>query len=65
MQPNVGGIDRFLRITIGALLFTVTTTSTAIGLWGLLGAIPLITGFMRYCPLYAVVRFSTCKSATA
>ena len=65
MQPNVGGIDRFLRITIGALLFTVTSTTTAIDLWGLLGTIPLITGFMRYCPLYAMVGFSTCKQAAA
>lgn len=61
MQANVGGIDRALRIIIGSALLLVSMTSNAIGLWGVLGMIPIISGFMRFCPLYAVVGLSTCK----
>jgi len=60
MKPNVGGIDRIARITLGAVLFSMTAGSDVIGLWGLLGVIPLITGFMEYCPLYAM--FGICTS---
>lgn len=62
---NVGGVDRTLRIVIGSALFAVSCFSNAIGLWGLIGLIPLISGFMRFCPLYAVVGFSTCKHSAA
>jgi hypothetical protein len=62
MRPNVGGIDRALRISIGAALLAVSMTSHLIGLWGVLGMIPLISGFMRFCPLYAIVGYSTCKA---
>jgi hypothetical protein len=36
-------------------------TSNAIGLWGVLGMIPIVSGFMRFCPLYSVIGVSTCK----
>ncbi len=62
---NVGGVDRALRIAIGAALFAVSCFSNAIGLWGLVGVIPLLSGFMRFCPLYALVGFSTCKQVAA
>jgi membrane-bound ClpP family serine protease len=61
MQANVGGIDRTLRIVIGSLLLLVTMTTNAIGLWGLLGMIAIVSGFMRFCPLYAIAGISTRK----
>lgn len=61
MHANVGGIDRTMRIVIGSLLLLVSMTSNAIGLWGVLGMIPIVSGFMRFCPLYAVIGVSTCK----
>jgi hypothetical protein len=61
MQANVGGIDRTLRIVIGSLLLLVSMTSNAIGLWGVLGMIPIVSGFMRFCPLYSIIGVSTCK----
>lgn len=65
MKANVGGIDRAARIIIGAALFAVSFSSNAIGLWGVLGVVPLISGWMRFCPLYAMLGMSTCKEATA
>lgn len=61
-MKNVGGIDQKLRIILGLLLFLLSATTNVIGLWGLLGVVPLITGWMGYCPLYQVVGVKTCKS---
>lgn len=59
MKTNVGGIDRILRIAIGALLILLAITGT-IGAWGWLGLIPLATGIFRTCPLYSVIGMNTC-----
>jgi hypothetical protein len=60
MKANVGGIDRIIRIGAGAILVGLAATGT-VGLWGWLGAIPLATGLMGWCPPYAIFGFSTCK----
>jgi hypothetical protein len=36
------------------------TLSGAIGIWGWLGVVPLATGLIGWCPLYAVLGLSTC-----
>lgn len=59
MKTNVGGIDRILRIAIGALLILLAIIGT-IGAWGWLGLIPLATGIFRTCPLYSVIGMNTC-----
>ena len=61
MKVNVGGIDRVLRIAIGAVLIGLVVTNQ-IGWWGWLGVIPLATGLVGWCPPYAMLGFSTCKS---
>ena len=65
MQLNVGGLDRAARIVIGSLLLLTSMTTNSIGLWGVLGMIPIISGFMRFCPLYALIGFSTRPKAAA
>ena len=60
MQANVGGIDRIIRIGAGAVLVGLAATGT-VGWWGWLGAVPLATGLMGWCPPYAIFGFSTCK----
>jgi hypothetical protein len=65
MNSNVGGIDRALRIIIGSALLLTSMTTNSIGLWGVLGMIPIISGFMQYCPLYGLIGFSSCKTAAA
>lgn len=59
MKTNVGGIDRILRIAIGALLIVLAVTGT-IGAWGWLGIILLATGLLRTCPLYSMLGMNTC-----
>ena len=65
MSLNVGGVDRAARILIGSALLLTSMTTNSIGLWGVLGMIPIISGFMRYCPLYSLIGFSTRTAAAA
>lgn len=59
MTRNVGGIDRILRITIGAALVLAAATGT-LGVWAWLGVVPLATGLTGWCPPYALLGFNTC-----
>ncbi len=61
MKHNVGGIDKVLRIIIGAALMILAATGS-IGWWGWLGVIPLATGLMSYCMLYRLLGINTCKT---
>ncbi len=63
MTSNVGGIDRIARITIGLVLIGLAATGT-VGWWGWLGAIPLATGAVGWCPPYALLGFNTCAMKT-
>ncbi|MFN3738640.1 DUF2892 domain-containing protein [Hydrogenophaga sp.] len=60
MTKNVGGIDRILRIVVGAALIVAAATGT-VGLWGYIGVLPLLTGLMGWCPPYALLGFNTCS----
>ena len=59
MKTNVGGIDRILRIVLGLVLIGLALTGT-IGVWGWIGVVPLVTGFMSFCPLYTMIGMNTC-----
>ena len=59
MKANVGGIDRILRIVVGIALIAAAATG-AVGVWGYIGVVPLLTGLMGWCPPYAILGFNTC-----
>lgn len=61
MTKNVGGVDRILRIVAGLALIAAAATG-AIGVWGYIGVVPLLTGLMGWCPPYALLGFNTCKT---
>ena len=61
MKANVGGFDRIARILVGLVLIALTLTGT-LGVWGWIGIVPLATGLMGWCPPYAILGFSTCKT---
>ena len=62
MKCNVGGIDRVLRIAIGALLVALAA-SNVVGWWGWLGLIPMATGLFRFCPAYLLLGANSCGSS--
>jgi hypothetical protein len=59
MKANEGMIDRALRIVagIGVLSLAFVGPQTP---WGYLGIVPLATGLIGWCPLYALLRINTC-----
>jgi len=62
LAKNVGGIDRILRIVVGAALllgFILNMDGTYSWLY-LIGIVPLATGLMSSCPLYSLVGLNTC-----
>ena len=61
MKNNVGGIDRILRIVMGAVLVILAATGQ-VGVWGWIGLLPLATGLMGWCPPYSLLGINTCKN---
>lgn len=59
MKPNEGTIDRVLRVVagLGILSLAFVGPQTA---WGYVGLVPLVTGLVGFCPLYAMLGISTC-----
>jgi hypothetical protein len=64
MKANIGGIDRALRIILGLALIALAATGT-VGWWGWLGAVPLLTGLISFCPVYTLLGLKTCKKGSA
>ncbi|MBT9458855.1 MAG: DUF2892 domain-containing protein [Burkholderiaceae bacterium] len=59
MKPNVGTVDRVLRIVGGLVLIGLAASGT-IGVWGYLGVALLLTGVFRFCPAYPLLGMNTC-----
>ena len=59
MTSNVGGVDRLVRIVLGAVLIALAV-SGQVGVWGWLGLVPLATGALGWCPPYAMLGINTC-----
>jgi hypothetical protein len=61
---NVCGVDRVLRIVVGAALLLLTfigPVAETLYPWGLIGIVPLVTGLIGWCPAYSIFRFKTCR----
>ncbi|MFT7771738.1 DUF2892 domain-containing protein [Roseateles sp.] len=60
MKANEGTVDRGLRVVAGLALIALAATGT-VGAWGWIGVVPLLTGIVGWCPLYAVLGINTCR----
>ena len=58
MKLNVGGVDRVVRIVVG--LGLVGWAAMGGPVWAWIGALPLATGAIGWCPPYAIFGFNTC-----
>jgi hypothetical protein len=62
VKKNEGVADRVARVVVGlavlSLLFWGPRTPFA-----LIGAVPLLTGLVGFCPLYQLVGWKTCPAA--
>lgn len=58
-KKNVGNVDSAFRIMLGIGLISLVFVGPQT-IWGWVGVIPLLTAFMRTCPVYSLFGFSTC-----
>ncbi len=63
MKKNIHPIERVVRIVGGAIIASLAFWGPT-NLWFLLGIVPLLTGFVGWCPPYAILGISTCKRET-
>ncbi len=59
MKQNVGGIDKTLRIVAG--LAIIGWGLYAQNWLGAIGAVPLLTALIGWCPAYLPFGLSSCK----
>jgi hypothetical protein len=64
MKPNVGSVDRIIRIVLAIVFIGLFAMGTVTGTVGtvllVLGIVFLGTAIVRFCPLYAPFGISTC-----
>ncbi|MGA9031097.1 MAG: DUF2892 domain-containing protein [Sulfuricaulis sp.] len=61
MNCNVGGVDRVLRVVVGIGLLSLVFVGPQTA-WGWIGAVPLLTGLLGFCPAYLPFGIKTCKT---
>ena len=61
MKMNEGPIDRILRVIVGIGILSLAFVGPKTP-WAYLGIVPLATGIIGWCPLYALLGISTCRS---
>lgn len=66
MKKNMGSTDRMIRIIIAVLIAILYFTNVLTGTLGLillvLAGIFVLTSLISFCPLYAPLGLSTCKT---
>lgn len=67
MTKNVGAVDRAVRLVIGiallALAFLHVVTGTMAIVAYIAGAVALVTGLVRFCPVWSIFGVNTCQTA--
>jgi hypothetical protein len=67
-KTNEGTLDRVLRVIVGAGLLAWFFFDNGSGAWHyakLVGVVPLLTGLIGTCPIYAMLGISTCPVKAA
>lgn len=66
MKKNMGNADRVIRIVLALVFASLYFTGTIAGTLGLvlviLAAVFVLTSFVSFCPLYAIVGLNTCPT---
>jgi hypothetical protein len=66
MKKNMGSTDRMIRIIIAVLIAILYFTNVLTGTLGLillvLAGVFVLTSLISFCPLYAPLGLSTCKT---
>ena len=65
MKPNMGELDRIIRLVVAAVLavlyFIGTLTGTIVIIAWVVAGVFTLTSLVSFCPLYTLFGFSTCS----
>lgn len=61
MKLNLGNIDRWLRILIGAFVLSLVFWGPQTP-WGWVGLVFIVTGLIGNCPIYTILGIRTCSA---
>ena len=62
MPQNIGGVEKVIRILLGAaLLLWGFALSSPVNYWGLIGLVPLVTALIGWCPAWSLIGVNTKK----
>ncbi len=66
-KVNEGAADRIIRIAAGVVLIALffLYPDASWRYWALIGVVPLVTGLIGTCPIYAMLGISTCPVKNA
>lgn len=59
MKLNERSVDRILRVLVGIIVLSLVFIGPKTP-WAYLGIVPLLTGVIGFCPLYAILGVNTC-----
>ncbi|MBT3413466.1 MAG: DUF2892 domain-containing protein [Anaerolineae bacterium] len=66
MKKNIGQTDRIIRFVLGAVLIALRFLGTLSGTAGLIaliaGIVLIVTAFINFCPIWALLKINTKKS---
>lgn len=69
MKKNMGAADRLIRIVVAAVIAGLFFTNVISGTLGIillaLAGIFVLTSFVSFCPIYAIVGMNTCSTKQA
>ena len=60
MLKNEGIADRIIRMVVGLGLISLVFVGPQTP-WGWVGAVPLLTGLVGWCPAYSLFDIKTCR----
>jgi Protein of unknown function (DUF2892) len=64
MKPNMGNVDRIIRVLLATVFAYLYFSGTVTGVLGIvlviLGAVFVLTSLVSFCPLYTLVGLNTC-----
>ena len=62
MRPNIGRIERIVRIVVGIFVLSLAFVGPRAS-WAYLGLLPLLSGLIGWCPPYALLGISTVETS--
>ena len=63
MKNNVGSADKAVRAILGAAIITAGVYFKS--RWGIVGAAPILTALMGWCPAYSLLGVQTSSKSKA